>query len=504
MLEDAREGKFSHVAVECTERFGRNDAEALMTIEELHELGVSVRFAEYPERDPIDPDDRVLIGLSFNLARRESIKTSQRVSGGMQTKARRGGCPSLAPEGYINREAKTEASAQLDNGRYTRWVEPHPTQFKVIREAFDLLLTDRMTLKDICEELHARGHTFRSGRPFVKMLPKGARKAVTNNLSRIFHRWFYAGWVVSEAAGILPKTVRGDWEPVVTTEEFERAQEILARRNEFRQPKCRHEYLLRGMIYLRYDDGEMFRLHCQKPNTRRPGGGTAYYCVPSSSYNFPCAKVDQQVQAWIGRMQVDPEHLPAIREAYTRDMNAYFGRPTDSERAELESKLKAIDEEEQRTLRLVAKGMVKEENWQVLWMEWQEQRNKINSGLEALDQRCDTHIASLDHALDLISKIGVFYEQLGFSDRRELLRLTVKQVIVNEECEVVDVELLAPFAYLDELAGAARQRDTGNASQARKAKTRRKAGSAQISSCDPPGTRTLNQLIKSQLLCQLS
>jgi DNA invertase Pin-like site-specific DNA recombinase len=38
MLEDARAGCFSHVAVENAERFGRNDTEALVAIDELHEL----------------------------------------------------------------------------------------------------------------------------------------------------------------------------------------------------------------------------------------------------------------------------------------------------------------------------------------------------------------------------------------------------------------------------------------------------------------------------------
>ena len=44
MLEDARAGCFSHVAVENAERFGRNDTEALVAIDELHELGIAVRL----------------------------------------------------------------------------------------------------------------------------------------------------------------------------------------------------------------------------------------------------------------------------------------------------------------------------------------------------------------------------------------------------------------------------------------------------------------------------
>ena len=59
MLSDARAGHFSHVAVENAERFGRNDTEALVAIDELHALGVGVRFADYPDLDPMDPDDRI-------------------------------------------------------------------------------------------------------------------------------------------------------------------------------------------------------------------------------------------------------------------------------------------------------------------------------------------------------------------------------------------------------------------------------------------------------------
>ena len=72
LLEDARMGKFSHVIVERADRFGRNDTEALRAIDELHEFGVSVRFANQPDLDPMDPDDRVIVTLSFTLARRES------------------------------------------------------------------------------------------------------------------------------------------------------------------------------------------------------------------------------------------------------------------------------------------------------------------------------------------------------------------------------------------------------------------------------------------------
>ncbi|GIK28167.1 MAG: recombinase family protein [Chloroflexi bacterium] len=97
LLADARVGRFSHVIVERADRFGRNDTEALRAIDELHEFGVAVRFANSPDLDPMDPDDRVIVALSFTLARRESTLLGIRVKGGLQAKRQSGGFCGLHP-----------------------------------------------------------------------------------------------------------------------------------------------------------------------------------------------------------------------------------------------------------------------------------------------------------------------------------------------------------------------------------------------------------------------
>ncbi|MEO0561831.1 MAG: recombinase family protein [Chloroflexota bacterium] len=61
MLDDARAGLFSHVAVERADRFGRNDTEALRAIDELDDLGIAVRFANQPDLNPMHPDDRIIV-----------------------------------------------------------------------------------------------------------------------------------------------------------------------------------------------------------------------------------------------------------------------------------------------------------------------------------------------------------------------------------------------------------------------------------------------------------
>jgi DNA invertase Pin-like site-specific DNA recombinase len=112
LLEDARSGAFSHVIVERADRFGRNDTEALRAIDELYEFGVAMRFANQPDLDPMDPDDRVLVTLTFTLARRESALLGLRVRGGVKAKMDSGGYHGKAPDGYVNITGITTGEAK--------------------------------------------------------------------------------------------------------------------------------------------------------------------------------------------------------------------------------------------------------------------------------------------------------------------------------------------------------------------------------------------------------
>lgn len=70
-----------------------------------------------------------------------------------------------------------------------------------------------------------------------------------------------------------------------------------------------------------------------------------------------------------------------------------------------------------------------------------------------LDQKCETYINDLDDALTLIAKLGVLYGKLSRSDQKELLRNVVERVVVNPEGKIARVDLLPPFAYLQDVSG---------------------------------------------------
>lgn len=452
LLADARAGKFSYVIVERADRFGRNDTEALRAIDELHEFGVAVRFANQPELDPMDPDDRVIVALSFTLARRESALLGIRVRGGLQAKRDSGGFCGRAPDGYINVEAKTTAETKKLQGRKTSWIEQNPERAPLWRYAWNLLLEDRLTLEEIAETLHAHGYRRASGRPFVEVKSNGRRIPNISTLSNTFHNWAYAGWIVSKPNGIPPKTLRGNWEPIVTTEEFERGLEILARRNQHRSVRRKQDYLLKGFIFYSACEGDsLVRLTGSTSNAGRSGGGTPYYRVASAGgVSFLCCDIDRQIPIELARIQVDPELIPLIRTSYTHELAERLGHLRPDERSQLKAALKAVDEEEARMMRLYATGKITESVWDNLWAEWQDRRHKLRRSFEILEQAQETHINNLDAALEIIAKIGVLYNSLERGDQKELLRQVVERVVVNNEGRI-RLELRTPFAYLKDL-----------------------------------------------------
>ena len=99
-------------------------------------------------------------------------------------------------------------------------------------------------------------------------------------------------------------------------------------------------------------------------------------------------------------------------------------------------------------------------------------------------------------------KIGVLYEKLGRKHKKELLRQVVKQVVVNPAGEFMQLELLPPFAYLNDLV----LRMDGRVETLEIEKTDNAVG--QCSDCVQYSglyrTRTCNLLDVNETLCQLS
>jgi len=144
MLADAEAGRYSHLGLYRADRFGRNAAEGLQAATKLISLGIKLRVANMPTLMPETPDGFFMFLLQMGPAQREVDVLRERTRDGMDAKLRAGGWRQKAPEGYINRE-------RLISNKYERWVEPNPEFNRSLAEGWDLLLTGRYTLRQICE-----------------------------------------------------------------------------------------------------------------------------------------------------------------------------------------------------------------------------------------------------------------------------------------------------------------------------------------------------------------
>jgi hypothetical protein len=126
---------------------------------------------------------------------------------------------------------------------------------KMWREAWDLLLTDRYNLMQICQILHDRGYTRKSGKPWVWINAEtGETECAESHLSRTFNNPFYAGWVISKAYNLKRGDKRGIWPAIVSDEEFDEGVAILDKRDQNRNRVVRFTYPLSGLLYMRIDE----------------------------------------------------------------------------------------------------------------------------------------------------------------------------------------------------------------------------------------------------------
>lgn len=444
MLKDARLGMFSHVAIDAIDRFGRSTIQLMTAFKELSELGLEVRVANQPTmRIAKDArQDKLLVGILSLMAEDETDRMGERISGGLKTRVRRGGNLGTAPEGYISTGLPIK---DADNpGVYILCLQQDEYIAGVLRLAWDLLLTNRYTLKKICEELHARNLHLSDGRMFVYVDEDGRTKNRTSRLSSIFRNPFYAGWVVSKH--VDSRTLRGRWDPIVTNEEFEAGLHILAKRFRKKSPKKKNQYLLQGLVYTQIE-GNLRRLICSRSNIHRKSGGTPYYTLRNPNINILCRQVDNQIPKVLATIGVDPKHVSELKAIYIQEIEAKFSTASRND-AGLKKRLQNIIKQEKKAFQQYLNETVSEEVWKYTSDELRSLRYQIEQ--EIANQALKSHDigANFDSAMVILTNISKLYAKLSLEDQQQFLRLLVEKLIVDTTGKIIAVEFLPPFGYI--------------------------------------------------------
>ena len=448
MLSDAEAGRFSHLGLYRSDRFGRNTVEGLQAATKLIGLGIKIRVAYMPSLRPEEPDGFFMFLIQMGMAQREVDVMRQRTRDGTEAKMRAGGWPNQAPEGYRNMER------QIKSGKYERWIERDPKYHKPIREAWDLLLTGRYTLDQICEELTRKGYTRSKGAPWAWDTPRlSNRKTAKGRLQHIFHNPFYAGWVVSEPFGIQFGDIRGVWEPTVTTQEYEKGIEILLKHGANKSRFKRKHYLLRNLLWLEFGKKE-YKMHGSTPSGRDQS--YAYYLTAAKPNNqkmrLKTAVVDQQIPALLHVIDIEPDLIPTIKDTYNQQIKKATHDDRGTELESLQKKLASLENEEARLARLFVTGNINEATYTQLRQEWKEKSRNIQRMIQEMKTDTRMHLDDLEVALALMIDLPKYFNRLEDKKKTNLLQTIFKKIVVNCSGDIISFELHSPFTYLFSLA----------------------------------------------------
>ena len=219
MIEDAGDGEFDLILTREVARFARNTVDTLQYTRSLKTKGVEVFFIN-DNIKTFDGDGELRLTIMATLAQDESRKTSIRVKCGQQTSMDNG---VFYDNGNI-----------LGYDRVGKDMVINPEQAKTVRMIYDWYL-DGVGIRAIKFRLEQAG----------RLTAMGKSNWHESNISKILQNSFYCGIItyhkeytpdfleqkkIRNFGEIELTKTKGTHEPIITEEEFERVQEMMAKR----------------------------------------------------------------------------------------------------------------------------------------------------------------------------------------------------------------------------------------------------------------------------------
>lgn len=240
-------------------------------------------------------NDKFLMQIEFGMAKKYVDDLSDNVKRGNRAKLEKGWLPGLPPLGYLNEPKE-------------RTIVKDPERFHLVRKMWDLLLQNVPPSKILKTASEKWG--FRT-RQFNKI---GGKPLCHSGLYEIFGDPFYYG-LIERKEGIF----QGKHEPMITEEEYWKAQQILGRRGRAR-PK-NHQFAFTGLIRC----GECGCMITAEEKVNRYGYHYVYYRCTKKKRNLTCHQkyinlndLESQISEYLEKIHV-PERLLDLAIDYLKE-----------------------------------------------------------------------------------------------------------------------------------------------------------------------------------------
>ena len=464
LRDQALKGAIDQILILCPDRLARKHTHQLLVIEEFQRLGVEILFSNRPISQT--PEDQLLLQIQGIIAEYEREKIRERSRRGKLYKAKAGSVNVLsgAPYGYVY-IPKTDTQ----EARY----EIHPQEAQVVRRVFDLYTRQSKSIGAIArqlteEEIPSRtrtGHWERSviwgmlknpaymGQAAFRKTRQVPRKKETK-LSR--DRGGYPKHALSSSRDRSPE----DWifiavPAIIDERTFAKAHEQL-QENKKLSPRNnkKYQYLLSGLLSCKRCGYSLYG----KPASNSRYHRCYYRCAGQDGYRWPTGRVcdghpvrvevlDELVWQNVEQLIQQP-HL--VLQEYTHRVNAKHNQQFALETL-LKKKAQEIRHQEmqkQRLLDLYQAGSIRLEEIQKRLEQIRAQIQQIEEESQLLQQEQEQQFKQLqliEQFETFQHKLDTNLNELPFEQKKALVRLLVKDVIVDTVAEEIIVRHTLPL-----------------------------------------------------------
>jgi DNA invertase Pin-like site-specific DNA recombinase len=416
MLRLLRRGSVQGVIIHKIDRSARN-LEDWADVGKLVDAGVEVHFAT-ENLDLRTVAGRLSADIQAVVAAHYSRNLREEVKKGLYGRLKQGFYPFRAPIGYLDQGA---AKAKI----------PDPVRAPLVREAFKLYGSGRFSLPQLAEEMFRRGLRNRNG-----------GRVTINGLATILKNPFYIGLMRIYKTG---ETYGGNHEPLVSTEVFEKVQELLVGKRVDRANSHVFTYsrIVRcascgySLIGERQKGHVYYRCH-NRPFKNPPK------CSPTSIRE---EQLDEVVLSRLAEVDLSDDEVRLAR--------LYLNRWREESEKERTARIHALrlqlDHLESRLAKLtdlLVDGTVEKSLYQNKQNAILLERAGIQERLAEAEKGSDASLISLEQTVELAKSPSLLYKTASPEKKRELLKTLLSNLVVSGKN--VELTLALPFRLIAE------------------------------------------------------
>jgi site-specific DNA recombinase len=445
LLAYLRDNPVGYVIVHKVDRLARNRADDVEITLAIRAAGAALISCS--ENIDETPAGMLQHGILSAIAEFYSRNLAQEVIKGSVQKAKSGGTIGKAPLGYLN-------VRKLQNGREVRTVEIDPDRGPFMKWAFETYATGAWSVRRLCDELNKRGLDTVPG-------PVRPSKPIYQSLLHMRLRDPYYKGVVRYRGVEYP----GAHEPLVTSEVWQRVQDVLTAQNHAGEQQKKHLHYLKGSLFCGNCGS---RLLITNARSRRGVIYPYFVCSGRHGKYTNCTfsavlieSIERKVENLHAEYRLDPEFASAMEHTLIIEFES-FRKEADEERERLMKRQQRLLAEREKLLQAhyaeaIPLDLLRDEQERI-----RVALAQINERLGSTERRYGEIERNLVLALGLLENNHARYLKARPQLRREINQALFTRIYVDQTGDVRG-ELAEPFNTL--LSGPVRALATSRAPQ---------------------------------------